>query len=204
HGVRAVFVGHPLADQIPLEVDREAARRALGIEAAASVVALLPGSRVGEVERLGGDFIEAAAWLAARRPGMRFLAPMATARVREAFERKLLEVTDKTDIILLEGQAQQALAACDAAIVASGTATLETLLTRRPMVVAYRLGALTAFLLRRLRLVKVPYFSQPNLLVGRSLVPELVQEGVSGEALGSALLARLGDEAYREELSREF
>lgn len=204
HGVRAVFVGHPLADQIPLEVDREAARCALGIEAAACVVALLPGSRVGEVERLGGDFIEAAAWLAARRPGMRFLAPMATARVREAFERKLLEVTDKTDIILLEGQAQQALAACDAAIVASGTATLETLLTRRPMVVAYRLGALTAFLLRRLRLVKVPYFSQPNLLVGRSLVPELVQEGVSGEALGSALLARLGDEAYREELSREF
>ena len=204
HGVRAVFVGHPLADQIPLEVDREAARRALGIEAAAGVVALLPGSRVGEVERLGGDFVEAAAWLAARRPGMRFLAPMATARAREAFERKLAEVADKPDIVLLEGQAQRALAACDAAIVASGTATLETLLTRRPMVVAYRLGALTAFLLRRLRLVKVPYFSQPNLLVGRSLVPELVQEGVSGEALGSALLARLGDEAYREELSREF
>ena len=204
HGVRAVFVGHPLADQIPLQVDREAARRALAIEAEATVVALLPGSRVGEVERLGGDFIEAAAWLAARWPGMRFLAPMATARVHDVFVRKQLEVTDKPDIILLEGQAQRALAACDAAIVASGTATLETLLTRRPMVVAYRLGALTAFLLRRLRLVKVPYFSQPNLLVGRSLVPELVQEDVSGEALGSALLTRLSDHAYRRELSGEF
>ncbi len=204
HGVRAVFVGHPLADQIPLEVDRDAARAALDIDAGATVVALLPGSRVGEVERLGRDFIEAAAWLAARCPDMRFIAPMATARVHEVFERKLSEVTDKPNIILLDTQAQRALAACDAALVASGTATLETLLTRRPMVVAYRLGPVTAFLLRRLRLVKVPYFSQPNLLVGRALVPELLQEGVSGEALGSALLQRLGDEAYRSELAGEF
>lgn len=204
HGVRAVFVGHPLADQIPLEVDREAARRALGIPDRATVVALLPGSRMGEVERLAGDFIEAAAWLAARRPEMRFVAPMATARAREAFERKRAQVNDKTNISVLEGQAQQVLAACDAAIVASGTATLETLLTRRPMVVAYRLGVLTAFLLRRLRMVKVSFFSQPNLLIGRALVPELLQEGVSGEALGSALLARLTDEEYRRELAIEF
>ena len=204
HGVRAVFVGHPLADQIPLEVDREAARLALGVAPSATVVALLPGSRMGEVERLGGDFIKAAAWLAARRPDMRFIAPMATARVREAFDRKRAELADKPDIFVLEGQAQQALAACDGAIVASGTATLETLLTRRPMVVAYRVGALTALVLRGLRLIKVPYLSQPNLLVGRALVPELMQEGVSGEGLGSALLARLGDEPYRRELSAEF
>jgi lipid-A-disaccharide synthase len=106
--------------------------------------------------------------------------------------------------LLLEGRAQQALAACDAAIVASGTATLETLLSRRPMVVAYRFGALTAFLLRRLRLVKVPYFSQPNLLVGRPLVPELLQEQVSGAALGHALLGRLSDREYLRELDEEF
>ncbi|MGH8181163.1 MAG: lipid-A-disaccharide synthase, partial [Steroidobacteraceae bacterium] len=176
HGVPAAFVGHPLADQIPLEIDRAAARAALGLEPSASVVALLPGSRVGEVERLGADFLQAAAWLAERRPELEFIAPMATARVREAFQSKQAEVPAAPKILLLEGQARQALAACDAAIVASGTATLETLLSRRPMVVAYRFAALTAFLLRRLRLVNVTYFSQPNLLLGRPLVPELLQE----------------------------
>ena len=204
HGVPAAFVGHPLADQIPLEVDREGARRALGLRSSATVIALLPGSRVGEVERLGKDFVQAAAWLAERRPDIEFIAPMATARAREAFERKQAEVPAAPKVLLIEGRAQQALAACDAAIVASGTATLETLLSRRPMVVAYRLGALTAFLLRTLRLVKVPYFSQPNLLVGRALVPEFFQEQVSGGALGEALLGRLSDPAYLKELDDEF
>jgi len=204
HGVPAAFVGHPLADQIPLEVDRPGARAALGLAATATVVALLPGSRVGEVERLGADFLRAAAWLAERRPDIEFIAPMATARAREVFESKQAEVPAAPRVLLIEGHAQQALAACDAAIVASGTATLEALLSRRPMVVAYRLGALTAFLLRRLRLVKVPYFSQPNLLVGRLLVPELLQEQVSGAALGEALLGRLSDTAYLRQLDEEF
>jgi lipid-A-disaccharide synthase len=106
--------------------------------------------------------------------------------------------------MLLDGQAQRALAAADAAIVASGTATLETLLTGRPMVVAYRLSAVTAFLLRRLSLVKVPYFSQPNLLVGRRLVPELLQEEVTGPALGEALLREIDDAAHLAELRSEF
>jgi lipid-A-disaccharide synthase len=202
--VPAAFVGHPLADQIPLEVDREGARAALGLKTSATVVALLPGSRVGEVERLATDFLQAAAWLAERRPDIEFIAPMATARAREAFESKQAEVPAAPKVLLIEGRAQHALAACDAAIVASGTATLETLLSRRPMVVAYRLGALTAFLLRRLRLVKVPYFSQPNLLVGRPLVPELLQEQVSGAALGEALLGRLSDPAYLRQLDEEF
>jgi lipid-A-disaccharide synthase len=204
HGVPAVFVGHPLADQIPLEVDRAAARAALGLQPGATVVALLPGSRVGEIERLAADFLRAAVWLAERRPELQFIAPMATARAREAFASKQAEVPGAPRVLLLEGRAQQALAACDAAIVASGTATLETLLSRRPMVVAYRLGAFTAFLLRRLRLVKVPYFSQPNLLVGRPLVPELLQEQVSGAALGEALLGRLSDRDYLRELDDEF
>ncbi|MDE2263358.1 MAG: lipid-A-disaccharide synthase [Gammaproteobacteria bacterium] len=204
HGVRSAFVGHPLADQIPLEVDREAARAALGLDLSATIIALLPGSRVGEVERLAADFLGAAAWLAERRSDLRFIAPMATARVREAFARKQVEVPVRPKILLIEGRAQQALAACDAAIVASGTATLETLLSRRPMVVAYRFGAVTAFLLRTLRLVKVPYFSQPNLLIGRPLVPELLQEQVNGAALGEALLGRLSDGQYLRELDQEF
>jgi lipid-A-disaccharide synthase len=207
HGVKAVFVGHPLADQIPLEVDRAAARRELGIpglDASSTVVALLPGSRMGEVERLGTDFAAAAAWIANRRPDVRYVAPMASARVRAAFERQISAVSGAPAITLLDGQAQRALAASDAVIVASGTATLETLLTGRPMVVAYRFSALTAFLLRTLALVKVPYFSQPNLLMGRQLVPELLQEEVNGAALGAALLQEIGDPAHVSELLREF
>jgi lipid-A-disaccharide synthase len=204
HGVPAVFVGHPLADQIPLEVDWEGARLALDLDPTATVVALLPGSRLGEVDRLGADFVAAAAWIAARRPEIQFVAPMASPRVREAFEKKAAEVPGSPPIRVLDGQAHRVLAAADAVIVASGTATLETLLSRRPMVVAYRLGTVTAFLLRRLGLVKVPYFSQPNLLVGRRLVPEFFQEQVTGEALGGALLRELDDREYLGELQREF
>jgi lipid-A-disaccharide synthase len=218
HGVPAAFVGHPLADQIPLEIDQKLARRNLGIAvpvAAASasaaprdvehtLVALLPGSRLGEVERLGGDFVRAAAWIAEQRPDIQFAAPMASPRVRHAFEKKIAEVPNAPRINVFDGQAQRVLAAADAVIVASGTATLETMLSRRPMVVAYRLGAITAFLLRRLGMVKVPYFSQPNLLVGRRLVPELFQEQVTGPALGAALLRELDDRDFLAELQREF
>jgi len=205
HGVRAVFVGHPLADQIPLEMDRAAARSELGIPSSGStVVALLPGSRMGEVERLGSDFAAAAAWIAERKPDVRFFAPMASARVRAVFERQISTLPTSVSMTVLDGQSRRVLAAADAAIVASGTATLETLLTGRPMVVAYRFSAVTVFLLRTLGLVKVPYFSQPNLLVGRRLVPELFQEQVSGAALGAALLQEIADPEHVSELHREF
>src|SRR5580698_8118628 len=125
HGVRALFVGHPLADQIPLTIDRAGARRTLHLDENATVVALLPGSRVGEVERLGADFALAAAWIAQQRPGVAFIAPMATAAVRRVFERQVAAAYPR--IRLLDGHAREALAACNAAIVTSGTATLETL-----------------------------------------------------------------------------
>jgi lipid-A-disaccharide synthase len=204
HGVRAVFVGHPLADQIPLEVDREAARRVLDIDPSESVVALLPGSRLSEVERLAVDFATAAAWIAQRRPEISFVAPMASARVRHAFERKISEVPNAPQIRLVDGQSQRVLAAANAVIVASGTATLETLLSRRPMVVAYRFAAFTAFVLRSLGLVKVQFFSQPNLLAGRRLVPEFLQEQVNGADLGAALLNELANPEHLAELQREF
>jgi lipid-A-disaccharide synthase len=204
HGVRAEFVGHPLADQIPLDIDREGARRALGLDPAARVVALLPGSRMGEVERLASDFVGAAAWIAARDPATKFVAPMASQRVRESFEKHRGLVAGAPQIAVLDGQAQRALAAADGVIVASGTATLETTLTKRPMVVAYRLGAITAFLLRRMGLVKVPYFSQPNLLLGRRRVPEFFQEAVTPSALGEALLGQLADPVQVAQLQGEF
>ena len=204
HGVAAVFVGHPLADQIPLTVDRAAARRALGLEGEGPVVALLPGSRLAEVSRLAGPFAAAAAHIAAQRPGYRFIAPMASAAVREVFESQVAQLAGAPAIAVLDGQAQRALAAADAAIVASGTATLETLLSGRPMVVAYRVSAVPAFVLRTLGVVKVRYFSQPNLLAGRRLVPEFFQEQVSGAALGAALLQELEDRGHVRELLDEF
>jgi lipid-A-disaccharide synthase len=204
HGVRAEFVGHPLADEIALSVDRGAARRALGLDTQAPYIALLPGSRLGEVSRLAAPFAAAAAHIAAARPACRFVAPMASAPARALFAAAIAQVPGVPAIRLLDGQAQQALAAADAALVASGTATLETLLTGRPMVVAYRVSAITAFLLRTVGLVKVPYFSQPNLLAGRALVPEFFQEAVQGAALGDALLGELEDPQHVAELLGEF
>jgi lipid-A-disaccharide synthase len=204
HAVRAEFVGHPLADQIPLEVDTAAARAALGIEPTARVIAVLPGSRLFEVGYLAAPFAAAAAWLHARHPELQFVAPMASAAVHERFERQLAQAPEKSLIRTVDGQAQRVLAAADAAIVASGTATLETLLSAKPMVVAYRVSWLTNFVVRTLGLAKVPYFSQPNLLAGRRLVPEFSQGAVTGEALGAALLAELDDAAHLAELRREF
>jgi lipid-A-disaccharide synthase len=204
HGVRASFVGHPLADQVPLEVDRGAARTALGLEATQPVVALLPGSRAGEVSRLADDFIGAAAWLAAQRPGLRFVAPMATPKVRALFEQALQRVAGAPPVLVTDGHAQRALIAADAVLVASGTATLETLLCRRPMVVAYRLAAVTAFVLRQLGVVKVAHFSQPNLLLGRGAVPEFFQSAVTPAALGAAVLEQLDDTPARRQLLQDF
>jgi lipid-A-disaccharide synthase len=204
HGVPAVFVGHPLADEIPLTVDREGARRALRLDPLTPVIALLPGSRIGEVSRLAAPFAAAAARIAMRHPDWQFIAPMASAAAREAFVKEIAQVPDAPVIQLEDGEAQRVLAACDGALVASGTATLETLLTGRPMVVAYRVSAPTAFLLRTLKLVKVRYFSQPNLLAGRHLVPEFFQEQVQGAALGDALLKELEDRNHVRELLDEF
>jgi lipid-A-disaccharide synthase len=199
YAVHAEFVGHPLADQIPLVADRAVARRTLGIGADATVVALLPGSRAGEVTRLGPDFLAAARELERRVPGVEFIAPMASPAVRQLFAGRGAD-----RVRLLDGQARLALQAADAALVASGTASLEALLCRCPMVVAYRLGAATAFLLRALRLVRLPYFSLPNLLAGEALVPEFFQAAVSGASLAAAVQAQLADAARRALLQSRF
>jgi lipid-A-disaccharide synthase len=191
HSVRAVFVGHPLADRIPLVSDRAAARAELGVEARGPVVAVLPGSRRAEVSRLGAPFAATVDWLRARRPGLEFIAPMANAGAREAFARALAEHAPGAAVRLVDGRAQEAIAASDVVLVASGTATLETALVKRPMVVAYRLAPLTSWLLRGFGLVKTEFFSQPNLLAGRRLVPEYFQEQVRPDVLGPAVLEQL-------------
>jgi lipid-A-disaccharide synthase len=204
HGVRATFVGHPLADQIPLEVDRLAARAALGLEPSARVLAVLPGSRRGEVERLAEPFAGAAELLATRYPGLRCVAPMVTPALRDLFAAQCARIAPRAAIRLIDGESRLALAAADVALVASGTATLEAALCKRPMVVAYRLGALTAFLLRNLGLVKVRHFSQPNLLAGKELVPEFFQQDASAAKLADAVSSWFEQPARVSDVQREF
>ena len=204
HGIRAEFVGHPLADAIPENVDREAARRALGLEAQASVVALLPGSRRGEVARLAADFAATARWLAAQRPDLKFIAPMASAATRQIFSQVLKRDAPSLEVQLIEGQATTALSAADVVLVASGTASLEAALCKRPMVVVYRLGALTAWMLTRFNLVKSKFFAQPNLLADRRVVGEYFQDQIIPESIGAELLMWLDDTERRGALEREF
>ena len=203
-GVAAEFVGHPLADAIPLEVDRAQARAALGLESGAEIVALLPGSRRGEVARLAEDFAATARWLAEQRPRLQFLAPMASPATREIFTEVLRRAAPQVDVRLIDGQAQTVLAAADAALVASGTASLEAALSKRPMIVVYRLGAMTAWILRRLNVVKSKFFSQPNLLADRRVVGEYFQEQIVPAVIGAELLAWLDDAVRRATLEREF
>jgi len=201
--VHAQFVGHPLADQIPLESQRDAARQRLGLAPSDLVIAVLPGSRMGEVQRLGTDF--AAATVELRRllsQPLHFIAPMASARVAAVFDAQRRSAG--ADIRLLEQGADDALAAADVALVASGTATLQALLHGCPMVVAYRLAAVTAFLVRDLGLVKLRHFSLPNLLAGEGLVPELFQEAVTPVALASALRQVLANQPALAPLRQRF
>lgn len=204
HGIAAVFVGHPLADDIPIAVDRAAARAALGLVGTGQLVAVLPGSRVGEVTRLGADFAGAIDWLAGRRPGLHFVAPMANSAVRELFEAQVTRAAPQREVILLDGRAQQAMAAADVVLVASGTATLEAALLKRPMVVAYRVAPATRWMLERFRLLKLRRFALPNLLAGRELVPELLQDEVTPASLGAAVLEQIDDESRRRELEAAF
>lgn len=203
HHVRAVFVGHPLADQIPMYLDAQEARRQLGLGAEGRYVALLPGSRHGEVARLSGDFANTVAWLRERRPELRFVAALASPGTRQTFEAALTKAGVRDAVALVDGRAQEVMAASDVVLLASGTATLEATLVKRPMVVAYRLGALTSFLLKHLKLFKAPFFSQPNLLAGHQVVPEFFNRDVRAEMLGPALIEQL-ERADRDRLVHTF
>lgn len=200
--VPAHCVGHPLADQVAGGQDRAAVRRTLAVPQDGPLLALLPGSRTSEVRQLAEPFLQAASWCCERRDDLHFVVPLANARCRTAFEAALSRMPAPPPLTLLTGQALEAMAAADAVLLASGTATLECLLLQRPMVVAYRLSALT-FLLAR-RLVRVPFFSLPNLLAGRALVREFLQHEVTAENLGSELLALLEDPRRVAEQTRAF
>ncbi|MCQ4278960.1 lipid-A-disaccharide synthase [Pseudomonas stutzeri] len=193
HQVAVRFVGHPLADTIPLVADRAEARALLNLPQDGLVVALMPGSRGGEVARLGELFLAAADRLRSMRPGIRFVVPCASSERRAQLEQML--TGRDLPLTLLDGRSHEALAACNAVLIASGTATLEALLYKRPMVVAYSVAPLTFRILKRL--VKSPYVALPNLLAQRLLVPELLQDAATPDAMAQ-LLSPLLDNGDRQ------
>jgi lipid-A-disaccharide synthase len=209
HRVRVEYIGHPLADEIPMNVDRTGARRALGLESEAgaaesATIALLPGSRRSEIDALAKPMLETAQWCHARRQGLRFIAPMVSPALFERFDAMRRELAPEVSLRLFEGRSREVIAAADCVLTASGTATLETLLLKRPMIVAYRLHWLTYRLVTLLRLIKVRYAAMANLLVGRELAPEFLQARCRADLMGPAVLAMLDDSRRRAEIEQVY
>lgn len=189
HGVDARFTGHPLADAIALEPDRAEAREALDIAFHAPVLAILPGSRLGEIARMLPVFLEAAAQVARDIPGLQLLVPAANPACREAIGQAISRAPFPIpQSRLLDGQAQRAMIASDVVLLASGTAALEAMLCKRPMVVGHRIAPLTHAIVRRLGMLKSAHVSLPNVLAGEALVPELLQDDCTPDRLAQAVL----------------
>lgn len=200
-GVAATFVGHPLADAIPLQPPREASRAALGLAGGDTVVAVLPGSRRSEIQANGPAFLQATDRLHALRPELRFVLPMA-AGLRALIEPLVAQWARRVPIALLDGQSHEALAACDVTLIASGTATLEAALFKRPMVIAYRMNALSWQIMKRMRLQ--PWVGLPNILCREFVVPELLQHEATPQALAAAVVQWLDAPARRDALAARF
>lgn len=202
HQVPVKFVGHPLADIIPLQVDRSAARKALALSTERTILAMLPGSRSNELHYLAPSFIETVRWLRQRYPALQVVVPLANEVRRAQFEQALAQATDAPEMTLVDGQSREVMAAADVVLLASGTAALEAMLLKRPMVVAYRLSPLTYWLARWL--VKVENVSLPNLLANETLVPEFIQHEATPERLGQAVLNYLENAQLSEAVNQRF
>lgn len=199
--VPAVCVGHTLADAIPLKTNTQQARIDLALDADKPVVALLPGSRQGEVSKLGQLFLETALQVKQVKPNVQFVLPAAN----DDRYAQLVELTQEfpeLNIKLLNGQSREAMASADVVLMASGTAALEGMLLKKPLVVSYILSGITAFLVKRM--LKQPFVSLPNLLAGKQLVPELLQENATVDKLSNAVLHYLNDQSALDDLQKEF
>jgi len=196
------FIGHTMADAMPLQPDRLVARVALGIDPQVRCLALLPGSRSPEVEMLSVDFLKTAQRLRSNYPDLQVLVPLVSAKRREQFERIKAEVAPELTVHLLNGQGGEAMIASNAALLASGTAALECMLAKCPMVVGYRMKPFTFWLAQRL--VKTPYVSLPNLLAGQKIVTELLQHDCVPDKLAAALMPLLEDSSQSKKLKQTF
>ncbi|MBZ0330179.1 lipid-A-disaccharide synthase [Halomonas sp. ANAO-440] len=203
HRVPVAFVGHPLADELPLTNDRASARAALGLDEGAAILALLPGSRANEIRFLGDTFLDAAEQLCRTRPGLKVVIPAATPKRHEELSELLTARPGLAGrVVLLDGLAREAMVAADAVLLASGTAALEAMLCHRAMLVAYKMAPATHWLAKRL--VKTEWISLPNLIARETLVPELIQEAASASAIAARLGEMLDDDDYRLALETRF
>jgi lipid-A-disaccharide synthase len=202
-GIPVTYVGHPLAEVIPMEADVTAARKSLNLPDGAPVVAILPGSRMSELKYLAATFMGAASLLMQRDSSIRFIAPMAGAAQARYFLDLIAQAgLPDVPIQVLDGQSHLAMAAADAALVASGTATLEVALFKKPMVIAYKLMAAEWHVMRHM--AYMPWIGLPNILAGEFVVPELLQDAATPQALADALWKQLTDTGNRNALRRRF
>ncbi|MGE0329600.1 MAG: lipid-A-disaccharide synthase [Ramlibacter sp.] len=201
HGIAATYVGHPLADVIPMTPDKAAARRQLGLQDSDTVVAILPGSRQSEVQYLARRFLMAARLILSVRPGTRFVLP-AVGALRAAVEQAARGAGLGDSLQVVTGQSHTVLAACDVTLIASGTATLEAALFKRPMVIAYNMNWLSWQIMRRKKLQ--PWVGLPNILCGEFVVPELLQEAATPQAMADAVLAWLDAPERITQLQQRF
>lgn len=202
HKVPVKFVGHPLADQIDLKTDRSLACDQLDLPRDKKIIAILPGSRSNEIKYLGPLFIETALWCSERVKDVIFVAPMVSEAIKQQFLKIIQTTAPQLKIQLVDGQSRLALAAAHGVLLASGTATLEAMLVKRPMIVAYRMSKLSFMIAKRM--IKTPYIALPNLLANKALVPELVQDKATVESLGHLLLDLLNNTDQVSTLTDEF
>ena len=198
HAITARYIGHPLADEVEHDRGVEDARKALGLDPEGGpVLAILPGSRKGELKYLAEPFVRAAAILHRQCPGIRFITPLARPALRSMMEATIAEHAPEADWTLVDGRSRDAMRAGDAVLLASGTATLECLLVGRPMTVAYRASAFSIWVMRQFKLLKTAHVSLPNLLMEDPCVTELLQEAASPEALAADVRGLLEEPSRR-------
>jgi len=201
HNVPVTFVGHHLADELPLQPDVRGARSQLNLPCETPIIALLPGSRQSEVALLGQLFLDTARLCLKERPELSFVLPAANSARRQQIDAMLAEAED-LPVTVFDGQSHLVMEAADVVLLASGTTALEAMLLKKPMVVSYKTGWLTHAIISRM--LKVPYVSLPNLLAGRELVPEVLQDEATAQRLAELLMARLGDSALAVKLRNDF
>jgi lipid-A-disaccharide synthase len=197
HSIPATFVGHPLADEIPLESNKVEARQKLSLDEEPFILAVLPGSRMGEINRLAPDFLPALESLHQQYPDWHFVIPMVNKEIKAAFETIKQDVAPHVPIKYIEGQSRTVMQASDQILMASGTAVLEGMLVGRPMVAAYRVAPMTARIIRTFKLIKSKYYTLPNNLADEYLVPELIQEDVTKENIFKEVKAQFLDQGSR-------